>query len=564
MKKNIYLFIVFIVAAGCASTPKTAHSPYFEQINVQSKTIGISNTYGPGEIKAKEFIFPYLVHAISVDSTEMKALVRLRKPEETSSKISAILLYYDLNTENVIWTKRCNGLAPVFLKDKIIVRTYNKTLALNKNTGDLMWERNGGFGFINPEKGFALTGMVSSFDLNSGKDIWHRDIKTQFGSDEIILDGESLIASIDGLHSFNIQNGTGWDIDMSTGKRDEIATAAKNVGIVLLSAATLAMGGGPVTGHAKTNEFSGMTSNILISGKKLFFAAKDNLVCVEKDTGSEIWRTSLPQKKSAKSVLVENEGQILFVNKGHCYKNKEFFLYGEPYVAAFDKITGEQLFTDVLATKDYVKDVASVENGYLIATDNEVMFYGFDGKLNAKLDISKQNDQYGKLVSLLSNELLIDSYYIQEGEAFVPLWQHLSKTKHPMVGSENGFMIFGPGLDVKEWIPNDKLFYTTAKGDQNSCLRPSKYMVVNLKLAALNRRINSGTTKWVLIKGLKNEYAELETENHDVLNDIHLIDLDGNVKAKIGVRNPVKSTNKHIYFKTDNGLTLISKEAIDL
>jgi hypothetical protein len=208
--------------------------------------------------------------------------------------------------------------------------------------------------------------------------------------------------------------------------------------------------------------------------------------------------------------------------------------------------------------------VESTENGYFIATDNEVMMYGFDGKLNAKLDISKQKDQYGKLVSLLSNELLMDNYYIQEGAAFVPLWQHLPKTKHPMVGSENGFMILDPDLDVNEWIPNDKLFYTTAKGGQNSYLRPYKYIAVNVKLAVLNRKIISGTTKWVTIKGLKNEYAKLESENHDVLNDILLIDFDGNLKAKIGVKNSVKSTNKHIYFKTDNGLTLISNEAIDL
>jgi hypothetical protein len=562
MKKLANLFFIWIIVAGCGSVPLAIHNPYPEQINVQTNTIHIQNSFGPGEIEAKEYLFPYIVKRIDVDSTEMKALVQLRKPEEKASKVPAIIVYYDLLNDNVIWTIRSNGWNPIRFNDKIILETYKETLAINKTNGNLIWERAGRHGLMYTEKGIAVSGLITTYDLNTGKDIWHRDVKSQFGADEIKLDGESIIASIDGLHAYNIKNGDGWDIEMSTGKKDEIATAAKNVGLVLLSATTIALGGGAVTSYAKTNQFSGMTSNILICDNHIFFAAKDNLICVDKDTGNEKWRTSLPIKKSAKSILLENGGHIFFVNKSYCYKNKEFYRYGKPYIAKFDKISGEQLFFDILDIKDHVTDVQITPNGYYLVTKDELVNYAQDGSLTAKLDLSDQNTQYGNIYKFIDNNFPISRYFVHEDDKFLPLWQYVSESKHPVVNTENGLLVLGSELDIIKWIPKDKIYYETVQGTPNNILRCTKFYSLRNELAILDWKIKLRTASLPQMKKYKKRYTLIETEYRDILRDVYMVDNNANAQAKFEIPGIIKSTDDNFYFTTAKGLNLISKHAI--
>jgi outer membrane protein assembly factor BamB len=558
MKKFTYLFVFYLLMAGCASIPNAIHS-YSELVSVEAVKTEIRNDFNPGAaITATEYKFPFVVRDVVVDTLEMKALVRLIKPDEKPAKVPSILVYYDLVENNVLWTKRSYAWWPEFLDDKIIITNYSKTFALNKKTGEMVWERAGGYGYINKEKNIALTGYLTAIDLKTGIDKWHREVESRFGWEEIKPDGESLIAAIDGLHTFDVQTGTGWDIEMSTGKKGEVAAAVKTVGIYALAA----LGGYVATGSVKANEFTGMTSNILVSGDQIFFAAKDNLVCVEKGTGKEIWRAELPDKKTANSVLLEDGNHIFFANKSYCFKNNEFHRYGIPYISKFDKTTGEQLFSEDLDAKFYIQDVQLTSNGYYLITENELLHFGSDGKLNLKLEMTEDNEKYGNNLELLTENYPFDKYFVQQNQTFVPLTNYLVAPAVPAIETENGILILDADLNIHQYLPSEEVFFIATENNQTKLLRSSRYISLTDELNFLDMKINSGLTPLYQLKSFKRNYNQLREDNQDILRNVFLVDQNGNTKGRMGIPEFIVPTKNHFYFTSENGLTLVSKTEI--
>jgi outer membrane protein assembly factor BamB len=545
------------LAVACATIPNVIH-PYSEPVSIETKTVEIQDELNPSaQISATQYKFPFVVRNIVVDATDMKALVRIKKPKDKPTKVPSILVYYDLIDNKVLWTKRSYAWNPQFLDNKIIMSGGGKILAANKRTGDMVWERTGAYRYINQEKNIAITGLLTAINLDTGADIWHRDIESQFGWDEIKIDDESLIASIDGLHTFDFRDGTGWDIDMSTGKKDELGAAAKNIGVGVLSGLSMAMGGGPVTGTIKANEFSGMVSNIFTCDGHIFFAAKDNLVCVEKETGKEIWRTNLPQKKTAKSVLLEDGESVVLANKSYCLKNGEFFRYGTPYIAKFDKTTGEQIFSEDLDTKLYIQDVQLTERGYYVITENELLQFGTDGKLNAKLDLSENNAQYGNNIRLLINNDSFIKNFVKKDQIFIPLENYLANPSIPALETEDGLLILDSDLDVLQWIPKNEIFYIVVQNDKTNLLRNVKYNSIKDEIRDLEWEIKFGSI--AKNKSRKQRLEKIKEEGHDILHDVYSADITGKMLGKKEIYEAIVPTKEHFYFSTENGLTLVSK-----
>jgi len=93
------------------------------------------------------------------------------------------------------------------------------------------------------------------------------------------------------------------------------------------------------TGH---DLVSNINSDIASDSLNHYFASKEYLVALNLN-GKVVWKTKLPTGTSS-STLFYTKDTIYMINMGEAKYNGRTSDYGKPYLAAYDKKTGNQLF----------------------------------------------------------------------------------------------------------------------------------------------------------------------------------------------------------------------------
>jgi len=530
MKRIIYLIWVILICGSCGTVPNIISSnsePVDVQIN--NKEININKSFADSDqITAKDYTFPFEVEDIAVDTAEMKALVFTRVPGRKSYKKPGILIYYDLQKQNIVWTKTSFCWDPkFFLNDKIIIQGNGKVFAINKYNGEMLWERKGNYFLYNEENKVGFTGSLTAFSLDTGKDMWQWDLDSKFGWDEIKFVGSKLIVAADGLHAFDLKTGQGWDLKMMTGKTNEGGAIAASVGLSILSGL---VGGGVVTVNAKV--WSDMTSNILYEDNSVFFSAKDQFVCVDMETGNKVWRVVLPEKESAKVFIGFDGDNIVLVNTGSCLNEGKVIKYGKPYIAKYEKSTGNQIFFNLLNVKSPVKDVFISENGYYVISDETFSHYDADGNEKARLryDDDSAREKYGNFLFFSDENGLLSGNYIQDLVNYTPLSNYYQYKLMPLAVTNKGVIIFNEDYKIENWIAAQQVFYPEVEANSYKLFRNHTYLV--------------------------NENAD------ETLHDIYLIDKQGNNNGSLPIKQTIARMNNYIYYKDNHTLTLIPKSSL--
>ncbi len=533
MKKIVYIIGLIFILSSCGTVPNIISS-YPElgdiRVNVSSKKVNIEETIGNNEqISATDFTFPFEVKDIAVDTFEMKALAFARKPGEKPTKTPGILTYYDLKTQKVIWSKHSFCWDPkFFLKDKIIIQGKGKVFAISKNNGEMLWERPGSYFLFNRENKVGFTGSLTAFSLETGKDLWHRDLSNKFGWDEIKFIGSTLIVAVDGLHTFNLKTGEGWDYDMKTGKKNEGGALAASIGLSVLSGL---VGGGAVIRDAKV--WADMTSNLLYSNDFVFFSAKDDFICVEIKTGKEVWRVTLPEKETAKSFLRFDNDHIIMVNIGSCLKEGIEIKYGKPFIAKYEKATGKQTFFSLLDVKSPVKDVYISSNGYYIISDETFSHYDLDGneKVRLRYDGEKAVEKYGQFLFFSDDKDILSDNFIKDAGIYKSLSSYYQNKLLPMAITNRGLIIFSNDYKIENWFTKQQVYYPTInEANSNKLFR---------------------------------NYTYLRKDDLDEsLYNIFLIDYQGNYNGSLQIKQPISEMSDFLFYKNNNILTLIPKSLL--
>lgn len=155
-----------------------------------------------------------------------------------------------------------------------------------------------------------------------------------------------MIVVAAGLHSININNGKGWDYNTITGKKDYSGTVAANaVGVAAgLLTGTFIMS----TGH---NLVRDVVSNSLVDSSYIYFASKEQLSKIDKQTGEIAWKYPFPNDLASKSSLFMNEDIVFMINKGYAFMGYRQLDFGKPFIAAFDRETGKQKYLTLINVK---------------------------------------------------------------------------------------------------------------------------------------------------------------------------------------------------------------------
>lgn len=279
-----------------------------------------------------------------------------------------------------------------------------------------------------------------------------------------------MIVVASGLHSINIKTGKGWDYNTITGKKDYTGTAAANavgVGLGLLTG-TFVMS----TGHDLVRD---LVSNTITDSSNIYFASKEQLAKIDKQSGETVWKFPFSNDLVSKSTIFMNDSVIFMINEGMAFMGYRQLDFGKPFFAAFDKQSGKQKFLSLINVKDDPILSYQIQNiEVFLVFKNRIAKYSMEtGNLIAEQDFPKDN--FGELKYFIGNQVFITD---QNGE-LMSLPQSDS-TKVFVFTSQGKTLSIDSELNISKTIEYDDLsiYYLRTK-DYKFIAKDKKTLIVN-------------------------------------------------------------------------------------
>lgn len=386
------------------------------QVLSEEKVLG-KNLLNNNDIKGYKYIFPEKIHETFLDTTSGFLTVQLRGLTKNGKWLEnkGNILQYDLNNKKLLWSKKIvyqtSGLQQ--FSNTMIYTTANKSYCLDVNTGNEIWELKNNIYYVDPidnigigykfKSSMGYSNELEGIDLKNGNIIWKKELNREFGWNDLFFTNDSIMIVVAaGLHAININTGEGWDYNTVTGKKDYKETIATNaVGVVAgLLTGSYVM----ATGH---NLVRDLVSNVIVDSSNIYFASKEQLAKINKQTGDIIWKNPFPKDLPSKSSIVMNDSLIFMINKGFAFMENRQLDFGTPFIAAYDKTSGDEKFLSLINVKDDpILGYKIINNEIYLVFKNRMVKYSLDsGALLIEKDFSNEN--LGELKYFIGNHVFI-------------------------------------------------------------------------------------------------------------------------------------------------------------
>ncbi|NOU47075.1 MAG: PQQ-like beta-propeller repeat protein [Bacteroidales bacterium] len=444
------------------------------------------------DIVAREYVFPENIIHTYVDTTTNQLTAQLRSTSKNGKylKKNGKIVLYDLTNNDTKWSKKINYQLSSIQQfgDVLIQKLANKSTCLNSKNGETKWVSNSfinfadnnlriGIGYtFNSMSGFSNS--LRGIDFENGNLFWERYIDHEYGWNDIFPMNDSVVMIVSsGLHTVNLLNGDGWDYNAVTGAKDYTGTIAAN-------AAGLALGlltGSFVvtTGYDMVSE---LVSNVIVDSNAIYFASKEEIVCLNQD-GQTIWSRQFPKKMASKSSIFAKDGFIYMINEGAAVMGYGTVDYGTPFIAAFDKITGEQLFLTLISDK---KDQI---NGFKINNDTAILLFNdristyslMDGTNLAQIPVN--TDETGVILDFIGKQVYLEYDSAFSCPKLSDPWNHYIYTKSGKT------IVMNDRFEILDQIDRDLLYIRYLSSDSVTFLsRDNETTIIdnqNKKIAVL-------------------------------------------------------------------------------
>ena len=418
--KKIFIFSVIILQSAFAFAQSV-------QVTKSQKSVG-DNLNSHTEIIADVYVFPDRISFFEIDSTNNYATVGLRNFNKNGKTLQnkGKIVTYDLLQEKTLWNKDVNYLNNGFsvVSNNNFFSTGYKTAKLNNNNGAEVWElpnsiyyanNNVGLGYKYRAMNADFSDKLEGINLSDGKILWTKEIEKDYGWNDVKkLDDTTILITSSGLHKINLNTGEGWSYEASTGRNDYKGTIAANI----LGAALMVTTGSGFVSYGK-DVVRNLVSNTLYNDKDqaVYLASRDKLVKLNMN-GEKLWEKELEKSQAAKSFLFEKEDELQMINAGYAYFNQNLIDHGVPYIAVYNKNTGEQKYMkEVAPKKDMIRCMTMNErkSEIILCLDEKMARYNLtDGTLIK--EVKYDSKKYGK------PDKFIDSiHFEQTADGFVSL-----------------------------------------------------------------------------------------------------------------------------------------------
>jgi len=409
--KNI-LIVVLLFISSISFSQKNKFKVNTNKIVLGKNLITNSDIYG---IK---YNFSERIQKTYLDTISNFLTVQLRGISKNGKWLNnkGTVLQYNLKNKKVLWTKKilyqANSLQQ--FSNTIIFTKMTKSYCLNTLTGNELWQVKNDIYYVDPKSNIGIgynfknsnnyPNRLEGIDLKNGNIIWKKELNREYGWNSVLQTNDSTIIVVAaGLHALNTNTGKGWDYNTITGKKNyKVPVVANVVGVVA----------GVLTGTFVTsvghNLVRGVVSNTLIDSSFIYFSSKEQLAKVNKQTGEVVWKHPFAKDLASKSSIFLNDNLVFLVNKGFAYMGYKQLKFGKPFIAAFDKQTGEKKFLTL--TKDENNPILSYKilgNTIYLVFKNRLAKYSKDSGTLIK-DKIYSKDSLGELRYFVGNQVFVN------------------------------------------------------------------------------------------------------------------------------------------------------------
>ena len=415
------------------------------------------------DIKAIECVFSDNIYSWYIDDSTQVLTLQLRGirgNDGTDLNQTGEIVSYDLIQRKIKWQSYINYQnSNLDLYNNVLIKTTNgRSSRLNIENGENLWQARNTIYYANSALGIGVGYRCNSFDdfsnklegidMNTGKVLWKRKLNRNYGMNDISAMNDSVILIIaDGVHAINLRTGAGWDYNAKTCKRDYSLIVLANVISVSLSLIFCTQ---PEI-YSGYDLYTDMVSNVLTDSSGVYLANKSSFVKLDHN-GVAVWEAKLPSGLTGKSALFLKDNQLYMVNWGFAYMNGELVNYGKPFVAAFDRKTGNQNF---LQTIKYRKEKISAYNiqqhTIFLMSQNKIFKYSL--KNGDELWEQNYKDSIGQLTEFAAKNM-----YLETDSTFTDLYMSDS-TKVYVYTDKNNLLVLNCMLKPVKTIPQRDIFY---------------------------------------------------------------------------------------------------------
>jgi outer membrane protein assembly factor BamB len=402
-----WICLFFLLISAAAYSQKKG-------LQVLSKEIILGkNLVDDSDIKGVEFIFPERIHEVFLDTATHFLTVQLRRIKNDKwLNNPGNVLQYDMKNGQLLWNKKIKYQTSNLQQfSKTMIYTVNdNSYRLDINTGKILWQASNITSFLDPVNnigiGYSSIGyanLLEGIDLKDGSTIWNRKLSREYGwNDMFYLNDSTIIVVAAGLHTINVNNGKGWDYNTATGKKDYtkmIATNAAGIVTGLLTGTFVT-----ATGY---DLIRNLVSNTLVDSSFIYFASKEQIVKIDRQSGNIVWKHPFPNDIVSQSSLFMDDNVIYMINKGLAVMNYRQLNYGEPFIAAFDSETGQQkYFSSIADKKEPILSFQLFNDEIYLVFKNKIAKYDKEtGNRIVEKIVSK--DDFGELKYFVGNQVFI-------------------------------------------------------------------------------------------------------------------------------------------------------------
>ena len=468
----------------------------------QDITIG-KNLVTNQEIHATKITFPCFVSQWQGDTTNQNILLQLRYLTNTGKyfKNKGYIGVYNDKSQSMLWAQQTNNFDVKLSGGAILQRVGNNTQRLSSENGKVVWENATAIYYVDPKTKIGLAypivnpsasnvNTLMGINMANGSTFWSHEVNRDFGWNSLTnMDDTSKLIVSSGLHLLNSSTGHGWDYKAITGVKEYSAQP-----VTLAAGITLGLATGIMLVPTGQNIVHDIASNLVEKNNLLYFASKESIACIDLK-GNVVWQTTLPKKLTSKSTLVIENEVVYLINRGFAYQNNRLMEFGQPFIASFNLINGQQNYMTEFEKENQINAYYVHGNSLILVFPHKLASYNLStGSLVDEKPLTE--NLYGELAYFLGNQAFVE----REDSTFIAL-NATDTTRHFLYTSTGRILTIDDNLKVDNQHNITEIYvnYLSAMGF-NFLVKGSSTIVTNRQgeaiaiLDAPSNAVLSGTT----------------------------------------------------------------------